>query len=158
MGSSPHCENNAWLLTSLRVGKTKNDNCIMKINYLRAGALALAVGGFTLVSGCVIRPYGEVYVAPPVVEVDTPEVAIVPDTYVVGMINGGYFYLGAGNVWLAADPYRLQRFHGWEGGHPGWRDHAIRNDRFRNDRNGHFHPRPQRGPGKGEPKKREEGH
>jgi len=139
----------------------------MRTNYLRAGALSLAAGGVALLSGCVIRPYGEVYVgppvAPPVYVAEAPEPEMVPDTYVwdgyenVGMINGGYFYLGAGNVWLAADPYRLERFHGWEGGHPGWRDHAIRNDRFRNDRNGHFQPR-QRGPGKAEPKKREDEH
>lgn len=135
----------------------------MKSNYWRAGLLSLAAGGYALVSGCVIRPYGEVYVGPPPVDVVATEPVMIPDTYVwdgyenVGLVGGQYYYLGAGNVWLVADPFRLERFHGWEGGHPGWRDHAIQNDRFRTDRNGHFQPR-QRGPGKTGPKKRDDEH
>jgi hypothetical protein len=122
----------------------------------------MAAGGLVLVSGCVVEPNGQlgfqpvvigapapVYVAPPSVEVAAPSVYVgppvvtvgVPDTYVwdgfenVGIVGGQYFYLGPGNVWLAAEPWRLDRFHGWERGHPDWRDHAIRNDHFRD--NGH---------------------
>jgi hypothetical protein len=135
---------------------------MMKTKCLRACILSVAAGG--LLSGCVVQPNGQlafqpivvaplqpVYVSPqpaymapqPVVEVPV----MVPETYVwdgyenVGLVGDQYFYLGAGNVWLAAEPFRLERFHGWERGHPDWRVHAIRNDRFRTDRNGHVQPR-----------------
>jgi hypothetical protein len=130
----------------------------MKIKYLRAGVLSMAAGA--LLSGCVVGPDGRVgfqpiivaeprpvYVQPaPVVEVASPEVVMVPDTYVwdgyenVGIVDGQYFYLGVGNVWLVADPFRLDRFHGWERGHPDWQEHAIRNDRFRRDAHGREQP------------------
>jgi hypothetical protein len=64
---------------------------------------------------------------------------MVPDSYAwdgyeyVGLVGDQYFYLGPGDVWLVCDPFRLDRFHGWERGHPDWRAHAIRNDRFRKD-------------------------
>jgi hypothetical protein len=126
----------------------------MITKYLRACILSLAAGG--LLSGCVVEPNGQVafqpfvvvapqpvYVAPqPLVE----EPVMVPDSYAwdgyeyVGLVGDQYFYLGVGNVWLVADPFRLDRFHGWERGHPDWRDHAVRNDRFRTDRNGHVQP------------------
>lgn len=76
--------------------------------------------------------------ASPVVEV--------PDSYVwdgvenVGVVGGAYFYLGPGDVWLACDPVRLERFRGWERYNPDWRDHAIRNDHFRKDAHGHVQP------------------
>jgi hypothetical protein len=125
----------------------------MKTKNLRAYLLSLAAGG--LVSGCVVEPNGQVgllmpqvVVAPPVVYVaPVPELVMVPETYVwdgyenVGFVGDQYFYLGPGNVWLVAEPFRLERFHGWERGHSDWRDHAIRNDRYRNDRNGHVQPR-----------------
>ena len=122
--------------------------------------LAVAVGGIALLSGCVIEP-GRVVYAPPVVAysppppvvveappvVVAPEVVTVPDSYTwdgyeyVGVVGDQYYYLGAGNVWFVCDPFRLDRFHGWERGHPDWRGHAIRNDRYRRDAHGHEQPR-----------------
>ena len=115
-------------------------------------------------SGCVVRARGRVRVEPvvvaapaPVVIAPGPEVvepAMIPDNYVwdgveyVGVVGGQYFYLGPGNIWLVCEPFRLERFHGWERYHRDWRLHAIRNDRFRNDRYGHAHPR------RGEPERR----
>jgi hypothetical protein len=137
----------------------------MKTRCLRAYILPIAAGGLVLVSGCVVEPNGTmgiqmptISVAPPVVVapavtysppvVVAPGVAIeapvlVPETYIwdgyenVGIVDGQYFYLGPGDVWLACEPWRLDRFHGWERGHPDWRDHAIRNDRYRKDAHGH---------------------
>lgn len=110
-----------------------------------------------LVSGCVVDQNGRVvwpvvqiappvYVQPPIVEVAPPEPVMIPETYVwdgvefVGVVGDQYFYLGDGDVWLVADPFRLERFHGWERDHPDWRDHAIRNDRFRKDAHGREQP------------------
>ena len=101
-----------------------------------------------LVSGCVVEPDGQVragiVVAPPPVAV---EVDVVPDDYIwdgyeyVGLVGGVYFYLGPGNVWLRCEPWRVERFHGWERGHPDWRAHAIHNEHYRNDSHGHYQPR-----------------
>jgi hypothetical protein len=126
----------------------------MKIKCLQVCILPIAAVAF--VSGCVVEPNGQlafapivvapapVYVQPaPVVE----EQVMVPDTYFwdgyenVGIINGQYFYLGAGDVWLVAEPFRLERFHGWERDHPDWRDHGIRNDHYRRDAHGREQPR-----------------
>ena len=108
----------------------------------------MAAGGF--VSGCVVEPNGGVafqpfvVVAPPPVEVAP---VMVPDSYAwdgyeyVGLVGDQYYYLGPGNIWLFCEPFRLDRFHGWERGHADWRNHAIRNDRYRTDRNGHVQPR-----------------
>ena len=79
---------------------------------------------------------------------------MVPDSYAwdgyeyVGFVGDQYYYLGPGHVWLFCEPFRLERFHGWERGHADWRSHAIRNDRYRTDRNGHVQPR-RDGPAKG---------
>jgi len=120
--------------------------------------------GLVFVSGCVVEPNGRlafapviiaapqpVYYAPaqPVYYAPQPVVAqvMIPDSYVwdgyeyVGVVGDQYYYLGPDNFWLVCDPFRLGRFHGWEGGHADWRGHAIRNDRFRSDRAGHVHPR-----------------
>jgi hypothetical protein len=86
--------------------------------------------------------------APPPIVVAPPPVAVVPvpDSYVwdgteyVGVVNGQYFYLGPGNVWLAFGPDQFARFNGWERGHADWRTHAIRNDRYRGD--AHMNARP----------------
>jgi hypothetical protein len=94
----------------------------------------------------------EVAAPAPVVVAPAPvTVAVgVPDNYVwdgyeyVGLVGDQYYYLGPGNVWLVCDPYRLDRFRGWERGHSDWRSHATRNDRYRTDRNGHFHARNER--------------
>jgi hypothetical protein len=151
-----------------RVKEQTTNMRIMKTKYMRAGGLLMAAGGLMLMSGCVVEPNGQVafqpfvvapapvYVGPPPVYVGPPPVYVappvvdvqigVPDYYVwdgyenIGLIGGSYFYLGPGNVWLGAEPFRLDRFHGWEGSHPDWRNHAILNDRFRNDRFGHAQP------------------
>src|SRR3984885_14099734 len=96
-------------------------------------------------------PPPPVVIAPPpppvVIAPPPPEPVLVPDDYVwdgyeyVGLVGDQYYYLGPGNVWLVCEPFRLERFHGWESGHPDWRVHTIRNDRFRTDRNGHVQPR-----------------
>jgi len=84
-----------------------------------------------LATGCAVS------VAPPVVDVAPPvaEVTVgVPDAYVwdgveyVGFVGGQYMYLGPGGAWLVCGPVRLERFHGWERGHPDWRRTAIRNE------------------------------
>jgi len=106
-------------------------------------------------------------VQPPTVVVPQPvmvpqpvviaEPVMVPEAYVwdgyefVGFVGNQYFYLGPGNIWLVAEPFRLERFHGWERDHRDWREHAIRNEQFRTDRNGHVQPRHE--PGKNEPRK-----
>jgi hypothetical protein len=99
-----------------------------------------------LITGCVVRPYGGVAVEAPAPAVDV-DVGVVPDGYVwdgdeyVGVVGDQYYYLGPGNVWIVADPVRLERFHGWERGHPDWRAHVVVNERFRNDSHGHYQPR-----------------
>jgi hypothetical protein len=106
----------------------------------------------------------QVVVAPPVVY-EPPvvvEPVMVPDSYVmvdgeyVGLVGDQYFYLGGGGVWLVCDPVRLERFHGWERDHPDWREHAVRNDRFRKDAHGHVQPMGHGGPAKAAPRKQDE--
>ena len=122
----------------------------MKTKYLRVFILSMTAGGF--VSGCVVEPNGLVAFRPFVVVAPAPvyvapQPMMVPDSYAwdgyeyVGLVGDQYYYLGPGNVWLFCEPFRLDRFHGWERGHADWRDHAIRNDRYRTDRNGHVQPR-----------------
>jgi hypothetical protein len=83
-----------------------------------------------LVSGCQVT----VGPGPGPVVVTEPVVEVVPETYVwdgveyVGVYNGQYMYFGPTGVWVVCDPFVLERFHGWEGGHPDWRREAIRND------------------------------
>ncbi len=127
------------------------------------GISSIATLTLILVSGCVREPNGDlafapvvvaspppvVYVSPtpPPVYVVPPGPVMVPDDYVwdgyeyVGVVGGQYCYLGAGNVWLVCEPFRLERFHGWEKDHPDWHAHAIRNDRYRTDSHGHYQPR-----------------
>lgn len=101
----------------------------------------------TLMSGCVVEPYGGVAVEapPPPPPAVTVEVAVAPDYYVwdgfeyVGFVGGHYYYLGPRNVWVVCEPFRLSRFHDWERYHPDWRNHAIHNERYRNDDRGHGH-------------------
>ena len=128
----------------------------MKTKFLRVFILAIAAGG--LVSGCVLEPNGRVALYQPYVVVAPPPVemvpVMVPDSYAwdgyeyVGFVGDQYYYLGPGNVWLFCDPFRLDRFRGWERGHADWRNHAVRNDRYRTDRNGHVQPR-RDGPARG---------
>jgi hypothetical protein len=147
---------------------------MMNKKYMHMSSLLLAAGGLVLVSGCVVEPDGRVglltpqvvvaapvvYAAPPPVVIEEP--VMVPDSYAwdgveyVGIVGDQYFYLGAGNVWLVCEPWRLERFHGWEREHGDWREHAIRNDRFRNDSHGHFQPRRDDRGRKSESRKRDE--
>jgi hypothetical protein len=136
----------------------------MKTKCLSKCLLPVAAGGLMLVSGCVVEPNGTVGLQMPVVQFTPPVIiapapavvveppvveapVMVPDTYVwdgyenVGIIGGQYYYLGPGDAWVVAEPWRLDRYHGWERGHPDWRDHAIRNDRYRRDAHGHEQPR-----------------
>jgi len=122
----------------------------MKTKYLRAGIVSLAAGGIgLLVSGCVVEPGGRIVIRPPVIVAEPAPVVVapppppvvvetpVPDYYVwdgyeyVGVVGDQYYYLGPGNVWLVCEPFRLERFHGWERGHADWRAHATHNDHFR---------------------------
>jgi len=173
MGCSPHCVNpSAAPLSFIREKDHR-----MKSKILSVGFLSIAAGGVVFLSGCVVRPDGRgafapiiiaapqpVYIAPqPVYIAPEPVVegpVMVPDQYTwdgveyVGLVGDQYFYLGPGNMWLVADPFRLDRFHGWERGHPDWREHATHNDRFRTDHNGHVQPA-RGGSAKGEKKKPE---
>jgi hypothetical protein len=144
--------------------KQTRKNRTMKTKCMRVCILSMAAGGLVLVSGCVVEPNGQVVLEPPVVVVAPPvvvEPVMVPDFYVwdgveyVGLVGDQYFYLGPGNVWLVCDPFRLERFHGGERGHPDWQNHAVRNDRFRTDQHGHVQPM-HRAPAKAAPKRKEE--
>ncbi len=70
----------------------------------------------------------------------------VPDNYVwdgyeyVGVIGNQYYYLGPGNVWLPLGSDRFLRFRTWESDHHDWRIHAIHNELYRRDAQGHDHP------------------
>jgi len=133
--------------------KQSSNDQAMKTTFSRACILSMAAGGLVLVSGCVVEPDGRmafqpvVVVAPAPVVVAPMEPVMVPDDYAwdgveyVGFVGDQYFYLGPGNVWLVCEPFRLERFHGWERGHADWRAHATRNDRYRNDSHGHYQPR-----------------
>jgi hypothetical protein len=149
----------------------------MNIKCMRTCSLLLAAGGLVLASGCVMQPDGRVTLGLPVVEVQpavvvatpppppavvvAPEPVMVPETYVwdgtefVGFVGDQPLYLGPGDVWLVCEPFRLERFHGWERFHGDWRGHAIRNDRFRRDAHGQVHAPGRGAPGKGESKKDE---
>jgi hypothetical protein len=89
---------------------------------------------------------------PPVVVVPAPApapvvtVAAVPDSYVwdgteyVGVVDGQYYYLGDGNVWLPMDHPRLARFNVWIGGHPDWHTHMVINEHYRYDAHHNYAP------------------
>ena len=93
-----------------------------------------------LAAGCQVSVQPPVVVATPV----APVVEVAPPSYVwdgvefVGEYNSGFVYLNPAGVWVAAPPFILDRFHGWERGHPDWRRSAIRYDRA-------HRPNPRRG-------------
>jgi len=70
----------------------------------------------------------------------------VPDSYVwdgseyVGVIGDQYYYLGPNHAWLPLGSDRLAHFHDWERSNHDWRDHAIQNEKYRLDAQGHEHP------------------
>ena len=109
-----------------------------RTNKITLGVCGLAVAA--LMSGCVVSPYGgvDVYAPAPAVTV-----GVYPDDYYwdgyeyVGIAGGAYFYLGPGNVWVRCEPWRVERFEGWERGHPDWREHAVHNERYRQGGGGH---------------------
>ena len=113
------------------------------------GLSSLAALATVLVTGCVVEPDGRVGVAAGVVVTPPPaEVVVYPDDYYwdgyeyVGIVGGDYFYLGPGNVWVRCEPWRVERFEGWERGHPDWRGHAVHNERYRGngrDRDRDYH-------------------
>ena len=109
-----------------------------RTNKITLGVCGLAAAA--LISGCVVSPYGGVAVVAPAPAVT---VDVYPDDYIwdgyeyVGIVGGAYFYLGPGNVWLRCEPWRLERFHGWERYHSDWHAHAIHNERYRHDDGGH---------------------
>ena len=117
----------------------------MKTNGVRAYSLLLTASGFVFVSGCVVVQTGPVEVVRP--QPVVVETVMVPSSYVIvdgeyyGWVGDRYYYLGAGNVWLVCDAIRLERFHYWQRSHHDWREHAIRNDRYRRDAQGYEHPR-----------------
>ena len=78
--------------------------------------------------------------APPVVTVAVPDSYVWDGSEYVGVVGSQYYYLGPNNVWLTLDGPRVARFHEWEHGHPDWRTHTIRNDRYRTDAHGHDVP------------------
>jgi hypothetical protein len=101
---------------------------------LLPGVSGMALG-VALISGCASRPRETVVVPPP-----PPPVVVVqgyPDDYFwdgdeyVGFVGGQYYYLGPGEVWVVADPVRVERFRTWEREHPDWRNHAIPNEHYR---------------------------
>jgi hypothetical protein len=168
---------NTWGVHPIVLRRLRPHCARMKSKVLRVCCLSVAVGGAISLAGCVVRPDGRVafapiiiaapqpvYVAPqPVYYAPGPVVVagpvMVPDDYTwdgveyVGLVGDQYYYLGPGNMWLLAEPFRLERFHGWERDHRDWREHAVHNDRFRTDHNGHVQPargRPAKG---GEQKK-----
>jgi hypothetical protein len=108
----------------------------MKIK--NVGRVCLFTVVTALAGGCAVSyvpPSVSVSAPEPVVEVGGPVVEVgVPPSYVwdgveyVGFVGGQYMYLGPGGAWLVCDSYRLERFHGWERGHPDWRRTAIRNE------------------------------
>ncbi|MDE3068107.1 MAG: hypothetical protein KGJ60_11225 [Verrucomicrobiota bacterium] len=99
-----------------------------------------SLAAMTLVSGCVVGGYGGVAVEapPPAVMVE-----VYPDYYFwdgyeyVGLVGGRYYYLGPRHVWIACEPFRVERFHRWERFHPDWRYHAIPNEHYRHGGRGH---------------------
>jgi len=149
----------------------------MKSKILSVCFLSIAAGGVVFISGCVVRGGGRVafapvviapqpvYIAPqPVYYAPGPVVegpVMVPDEYTwdgveyVGLVGDQYYYLGPGHMWLVAEPWRLERFHGWERDHRDWREHATVNIQFRTDFHGHVQPA-RRGPGREQ--KKPEGH
>ncbi|HVV01697.1 MAG TPA: hypothetical protein VHH88_10075 [Verrucomicrobiae bacterium] len=134
----------------------------MKRRFVRIAEVAAAAAASTVIAGCVVEPRGRVvvrpmrvepapvYVAPqpayvpppppPAPVVVEPAPVMVPDSYVwdgyeyVGLVGDQYYYLGPGNVWIVAEPFRLARFHSWERYHRDWRAHAIRNEHYRSAR------------------------
>lgn len=114
--------------------------------------LVLAGSTLVLVLRCIAGPTVIIAPpAPPTIVVNPPApvtVAVAPDYYVwdgyeyVGLVGDQYYYLGPGNVWIACDPARLERFHAWEKGHPDWRSHATHNVKYRNVDRAHAQPQP----------------
>ncbi|HWF18442.1 MAG TPA: hypothetical protein VG754_04210, partial [Verrucomicrobiae bacterium] len=105
----------------------------MKISWRHLLGACAGSACLILASGCVVDSNGRVAFQPLVVVAPPPPIVVapapgpvvveapmVPDAYVwdgfeyVGFVGNQCFYLGPGNIWLVCDPFRLDRFHGWE--------------------------------------------
>lgn len=125
--------------------------------------IPLAIAGIAVAAVCLARPGiiltppTVVVSAPPPVAVSPEPVVVVPDSYVwdgyeyVGVVDGQYYYLGPGNVWIVMDPMRLHRFDIWAGHHPDWRARATHNVRYRSGSAYHPHPIPTGPPAHSQP-------
>ena len=93
--------------------------------------VSLFVVTAAVATGCTVSfTPATVYVPPPpqaVVTVGVPDAYVWDGVEFVGVVGGEYMYLGPGGAWLVCEPYRLERFHGWERGHPDWHRTAVRN-------------------------------
>jgi len=101
----------------------------MKMKNIRILCLFTIVAG--LAGSCAVSyvpPTVSVSVPEPVVEVGVPPAYVWDGVEYVGFVGGQYMYLGPGGGWLVCDSFRLERFHGWERGHPDWRRTAVRNE------------------------------
>ena len=105
--------------------KLKNSKmvCLLAVTAALAGGCAVSYVPPTVSVGV-----PEVTIAEPVVEVGVPASYVWDGGEYVGFVGGQYRYLGPGGVWLVCDSFRLDRFHGWERGHPDWRRTAVRNE------------------------------
>ncbi len=118
----------------------------MKTNTLKVAVMGIAT--LAAISSMAGGIGVQINIPAPVVSIQTPAVTVqaVPDSYVwdgteyVGFVGSTDFYLGPGNVWLPLAGAPLARFHDWQGAHRGWRDHAIRNEKYRRDAKGHTVP------------------
>jgi len=76
--------------------------------------------------------------APVVVSQPVVGIGLYPETYIwdgfeyVGVAGGEYMYLGPSGFWYHCEPWRLERFHGWERGHGNWKSHSGHDDHFNN--------------------------
>jgi hypothetical protein len=112
-----------------------------QLKYMVPIAMAGLASMLTCVAGpTIIVTPPSVVVAPPTpppVVVAPAPVEVVPDNYVwdgdeyVGVVGDQYYYLGPGNMWVAMDAPRLARFNVWARDHSDWREHAIRNEKYR---------------------------
>jgi len=111
--------------------KTKNAVVVSIVGAIVALTLTGCVATWTP-GGVVVSGPPPLVIEPPIVEVSPVGVAVgVPDEYTwdgyeyVGIVGGQYVYLGPVGVWGVCEPWRLDRFHGWERGHSDWRSHAF---------------------------------
>jgi hypothetical protein len=108
--------------------KERKDKQKMKIMIKPAVCLCAVITA--LVSGCQVSlgPAPGVVVEPGVAVEVAPPAYVWDGVEFVGEYNGQFMCFGVGGAWVVCDAVVLDRFHGWEVGHPDWRGYAIRND------------------------------